>query len=64
MLENLSAWQKENGYKSKFVAAKLGLTESAYSKILHGAQPPTVEMAFKLREAFNVSDPLDLLKND
>lgn len=63
MLDNLINWEREHGFKSKFVAEKLGLTPAAYTKIKRGEQRPTVEMAERLQTEFNVSDPFVLLKN-
>lgn len=62
MLKKLIEWEKENGYKSKYVAKKLGLSESKYSKIKQGKLNPPVEMAEKLVEVFNVPDVFELLK--
>ena len=63
MLKNLIKWEKEHGYKAKFIADKLGISESSYSKIKQGTVKPSVELAMKLEEVFKV-DALELLKND
>lgn len=63
MLDNLIEWEKKQGYKSCFVAEKLGLTPSQYSLIKHGKRKPTVEMVEKLKKEFGVRDPIKLLKN-
>jgi len=63
MLDNLIEWEKQHGYKSKYVADKLGLTPSQYSKVKHGTRKPTVEMVEKLKKEFGVKDPIKLLKN-
>lgn len=62
MLKNLINWEKEHGYKAKFIADKLGISESSYSKIKQGTVKPSVELAMKLEEEFDV-DALELLKN-
>lgn len=62
MLKNLIQWEKQHGYKSKYVADKLGISESSYSKIKQGTVKPSVDLARKLEEEFNV-DALELLKN-
>ena len=64
MLHNLIEWELENGYKAKYVADKLGLTPSQYSKIKHGTRKPTLEIAEKLKKEFGIRDPIKLLKND
>ena len=63
MLKNLIAWEQENGYKAKFVAEKLGLTQVAYAKIKKGKQKPPLTMAEKLRTEFGIKDPFTMLKN-
>lgn len=62
MLKNLITWQNENGLTGKFVASKLGLTQSQYSKIKLGQQKPTVEMAERLAKEFNIENVYILLK--
>lgn len=64
MLTNLINWEKENGYKARFVAEKLGITESAYSKIKLGKQKPTLEIAYKFQEVFGVDNVLELLTKE
>ena len=63
MLNNLIEWERQNGYKAWYVAHKLGLTPSQYSKIKHGITKPSVEIAEKLKTEFGVKDPIKLLKN-
>lgn len=63
MLTNLIEWEKSTGLKAQYIAGKLGLTPSQYSKIKHGTNKPTVDMADKLKKEFNVTDPIELLKN-
>lgn len=64
MLTNLIKWENENGYKSKFVADKLGITESAYSKIKLGKQKPTLEIAYKFQEVFGIDNVYELLMKE
>ena len=64
MLNTLIEWEHENGYKAKYVAEKLGLTEMQYSRIKRGLQKPPLEMAEKLKSEFGVKDPFKLLKNE
>lgn len=62
MLNNLIKWEKENGYKATFIAEKLGITDSQYSKIKLGKQKPTIEIAEKLEKVFGIDDVFELLK--
>lgn len=62
MLDNLIEWERESGYKAKFIADKLLLSESQYSKIKHGVNKPPIEMAERLKTEFGVKDPFKLLK--
>lgn len=62
MLENLIEWEKANGYKATFVAKKLGLTDSQYSKIKQGQQKPTIRMAEMLVKEFGIEDVYELLR--
>ncbi len=63
MLNNLIAWEIANGYKSKYVAKRLGLTDAQYSRIKHGYQKPPLEVAERFIKEFAVDDVFTLLKN-
>ena len=63
MLNNLIEWEKSNGFKACYVAEKLGLTPSQYSKLKHGHTRPSVEIVERLEKEFNVSNATELLKN-
>lgn len=63
MRNNLVEWERKNGYKANFVADKLGLTPSQYSKLKHGKRRATIETAERLHKEFDVEDPILLLKN-
>lgn len=63
MLTNLIEWERANGYKANFVAEKLGLTPSQYSKIKSGQIKPSIKMAELLQTEFGVEDPIEILKN-
>lgn len=39
---NLEKWQDENGYRSNYVAKKLGITGATWSRIKKGVQSPSV----------------------
>lgn len=59
---NLIKWQAENGYKSKYVAEKLGISETTYSFIKNGKTMPSLELAYKFQEVFGIDNVLELLK--
>lgn len=59
---NLIKWQAENGYTSKFVAQKLGISQSSYSQLKNGKTKPTIDLAYKFNEIFKIEDVLELLK--
>lgn len=44
---NLIKWEKENGYKSKYVAKKLGISETSYSLMKNGKTTPTIDLLYK-----------------
>lgn len=54
MRSRLIEWERANGYKARYVAEKLGISDSAYSKIKRGEQQPTIEMVSKLHSEFGV----------
>lgn len=60
----LIMWEKANGYKGTFIAQKLGISNSAWSKIKQGKQNPTLEQIEKLRTEFGLENVLDLLKEE
>ena len=59
---NLIMWEKENHYKAKEVAKKLGITDATYSNIKNGKQTPSIEFAYKFIEAFPDVNVLELMK--
>lgn len=61
---NLIMWEKQNGYKAKEVAKKLGISETTYSLIKKGKTMPSIELAYKFQEIFNVDDVLELLRKE
>lgn len=62
MRQKLIDWEKEHGYKSKFVAEKIGVSDSTWSKIKQGKQKPTLEQAQKLKDEFGIEDVFELLE--
>lgn len=59
---NLILWEKENHYKAKYVAEKLGITEAMYSNYKNGKATPNLEFAYKFIEAFPDVNVLELMK--
>lgn len=57
-------WEKKNNFKAKDVAKKLGISETTYSLIKNGKTMPSLELAYKFVEIFNVDDALELLKKE
>jgi DNA-binding XRE family transcriptional regulator len=57
-------WEKKNNFKAKDVAKKLGISETTYSLIKNGKTMPSLELAYKFVEVFNVDDALELLKKE
>lgn len=62
MRNNLIEWEDTNGYKGNWVAKKLGISPSAYSKIKRGKQDPSIEFAYKFIEMFPNVDVLELMR--
>lgn len=62
MRKNLIEWEIKNGYKSNWVASKLGIAPSNYSLIKNGKTNPSIEFAYKFIEAFGECDVLELMK--
>lgn len=62
MRENLVTWEKDNGYKGKWVAEKLGVSPSTYSKIKSGKLDPNIELAYKFKDVFPDVDVLKLME--
>jgi DNA-binding XRE family transcriptional regulator len=57
-------WEKQNNYKAKDVAKKLGISETTYSLIKNGKTMPSLELAYKFQEVFGIDDVLDLLRKE
>ena len=57
-------WEKQNNYKAKDVAKKLGISETTYSLIRNGKTMPSLDFAYKFQEVFKVDDVLTLLKKE
>lgn len=59
---NLIMWEKENHYKAKDVAKKLGITDAMYSNYKNGKATPTLDFAYKFSEVYPDANVLELMK--
>lgn len=57
-------WEKTHGYTGAFVARKLGVSPSTWSRIKAGKQQPTLEHIKKLETEFQIDDVLELFKEE
>ena len=64
MRTKLINWEKEHGYKARFVARKIGLSDAQWSRIKLGKQAPTLEQAERFQKEFDIEDVFDLLKEE
>ena len=64
MRKKLILWEKENGYTGRHVARKIGVSDSAWSKIKQGKQNPTLRQAERLQKEFLIDDIFELLKGE
>lgn len=53
---NLIYWEKLNGYKAKYVAEKIGITESYYSQIKNGKKDPSMDLVDKFFMVFGETE--------
>ena len=64
VLDKLIEWENRSGYKAKYIAKKLGLSEPQYSKLKRGKIKPTIEVAYLLHQEFKVDDAITLLRKE
>lgn len=64
MLVNLITWEKKNGFKAKYVAQKIGISETKYCEIKKGKRKVTLDIAYKFSEAFPEENVLELFKSN
>lgn len=57
MLINLILWEKQNGYKAKWVAKQLNCDEAKYSRIKNGKQIADVDLLLRFNEIFGNTIP-------
>ena len=56
---NLIAWEKQNGFKAKCVAEKLGITEAQYSRIKSGKRDPSMIVVDRFFMVFGDTEGAD-----
>lgn len=61
-LKNLIKFRIDKGLKSNEMAKMLGLSKTAYSNLENGKKRPTIEIAYKIQEVFDVDDVLNLFQ--
>lgn len=61
-LKNLIKFRIDKGLKSNEMAKLLGLSKTAYSNLENGKRKPTIELAYKIQEVFDVDDVLYLFQ--
>lgn len=59
-LKNLIKFRIDNNLSSRGMAKKLDLSPTAYSNLENGKKKPTIAIAFKIQEVFEVDDVLEL----
>ena len=64
MRNKLIEWEHENGYKSNYVAQKIGITPTVWSRIKHGKYKPSLMVAERLQKEFGIENVFELLKED
>ena len=62
--KNLIKFRIDLGLKSVEMAEKLGITKTKYSNIENGKVKPSIDLAYKIQEVFNVVDVMELLKEE
>ena len=62
--KNLIKFRVDLGLKSVEMADKLGITRTKYSNIENGKVRPSIDLAYKIQEVFNVDDVMELLKEE
>lgn len=61
---NLIKFRKTLKLSQEEMSSKLGTSRPHYSKIELGKVDPSVEIAYKIQEVFEVDDVLELLKKE
>lgn len=53
MKNNINVWIAKSGYKKKYVAEQLGVSQTVLSRWINGHSMPSLENAFKLAKILN-----------
>lgn len=61
---NLLKFRKTKKLSQESMASLLGISRPHYSKIEKGKVSPSIDIAYKIIEVFNVDDVMELLKKD
>lgn len=61
-LKNLIKFRIDKGLRSNEMAKMLGLSKTAYSNLENGKTKPTIALAHKIQEVFDVDDVLYLFQ--
>lgn len=56
---NLIAWEEQNGFKAKYVAKKLGITDAQYSRIKNGKGDPSMKIVDRFFMVFGETEGAD-----
>lgn len=64
MRSKLIKWEKEHGYKAKFVAEKIGVSAPTWCMIKSGKQNPTIDTLCRFKKAFDDVEDVLLLFED
>lgn len=61
---NLLKFRKTKKLSQESMASLLGISRPHYSNIEKGKVSPSIDIAYKIIEVFNVDDVMELLKKD
>jgi putative transcriptional regulator len=64
MRYNLIKFRRNMRLSQEEMASKLGISRAYYSRVETGKSEPAIGLAFKIQEAFNVDNVLDLFKKE
>lgn len=60
--KNLIKLRVDLGLKSIEMAEKLNISRTRYSNIENGRVKPSIDLAYKIQEVFDIDDVMELLK--
>lgn len=62
--KNLIKLRVDLGLKSNEMAEKLNISRTKYSNLENGRVKPSIDLAYKIQEVFNVDDVMEILKEE